>query len=197
MAFIFDLLQYSPIQAFTSCFVTPIQLYCQRHKTAHMLQWRFLRLYQLNRRKYQTDTNSYNTACDTLEHITAPHCLQCIPDTSSAQDAVQFSTAAYYNEVYKMVQHTADHASLAGASPTVCESLASAAPCAPAEVSASPPAQAQPGGGINASHARRLAVWHRSAWHPPPGGAVQRQGHGRRRGTIGGYHRISFRAFAR
>lgn len=30
-----------------------------------------------------------------------------------------------------------------------------------------------------------------------PGGAVQQQGRGGRRGTIGGYRRISFRAFAR
>lgn len=36
-----------------------------------------------------------------------------------------------------------------------------------------------------------------SVWHPPPGGAVQRQGRGGRRGTIGGYRRNSFRAFAR
>ena len=47
--------------------------------------------------------------------------------------------------------------------------------------------------------ARRLAIWNRSAVraHPLPGGAVQRQGHGWRRGTIDGYRRISFRAFAR
>nr|DAT92242.1 MAG TPA: hypothetical protein [Caudoviricetes sp.] len=35
------------------------------------------------------------------------------------------------------------------------------------------------------------------ARHPPPGGAVQRQGRGGRRGTIDGYRRVSFRAFAR
>lgn len=34
-------------------------------------------------------------------------------------------------------------------------------------------------------------------WHSPPGGAVQRQGRGGRRGTIGGSRRIFFRAFAR
>ena len=37
----------------------------------------------------------------------------------------------------------------------------------------------------------------RTGWHAPPGGAVQKQGRGGRRGTIGGYRRISFRAFAR
>lgn len=53
--------------------------------------------------------------------------------------------------------------------------------------------------GLDASHARRLAIWHRSAVkvHPPPGGAVQQQGCGGRRGTIDGFRRNSFRAFAR
>ena len=37
----------------------------------------------------------------------------------------------------------------------------------------------------------------RAVWHPPPGGAVQQQRRGERRGTIGGSRRISFRAFAR
>lgn len=37
----------------------------------------------------------------------------------------------------------------------------------------------------------------RAVWRPLPGGAVQQQGRGGRRGTIGGCRRISFRAFAR
>ena len=36
-----------------------------------------------------------------------------------------------------------------------------------------------------------------SARHHPPGGAVQRQGRGGRRGTLDGYRLVSFRAFAR
>ena len=36
-------------------------------------------------------------------------------------------------------------------------------PDAPAEGSTSPPAQGQSGGGLDTSHARRLAIWHRSA----------------------------------
>ena len=43
------------------------------------------------------------------------------------------------------VQQIADRASPAGSAPTVCGSLASAAPGAPAEGSASPPVQGQPG----------------------------------------------------
>ena len=54
--------------------------------------------------------------------------------------------------------------------------------------------------GLDASHVWRLGLAPgqrsgRAFWHPPPGGAVQRQGG--RRGTIGGCRRISFRAFAR
>lgn len=37
----------------------------------------------------------------------------------------------------------------------------------------------------------------RAVWHSPPGGAVQQQGRGGRRGTTGGSRRISFRAFSR
>ena len=37
----------------------------------------------------------------------------------------------------------------------------------------------------------------RAVWRSPPGGAVQQQGRGGRRGTIGGSRRISFRAVAR
>lgn len=50
--------------------------------------------------------------------------------------------------------------------------------------------QCQPGG-------LRSGTGHRSAWHPPPGVTVQQQGRGWRRGTIDGYRRVSFRAFAR
>lgn len=54
-------------------------------------------------------------------------------NTTATPDAVQVSTAAYYNKVYKRVQHTVDRTSPAGPAPTVCGSLASAALGAPAE----------------------------------------------------------------
>ena len=72
------------------------------------------------------------------------------------------------------VQHIADHASPAGSAPTVCGSLASVTPGAPAEWSASPRIQGQPGGlqsGIGQRSGRTVSVW-----HPPPGGAVQQRG---------------------
>jgi hypothetical protein len=81
--FYFALLQYNPIQAFTVRFVLFVQLYRTRYKTAHRaLQALFLRFALFYRPRYQTDTSGYNTACAT-------------------PDAVQLSTAAYYNKVYK------------------------------------------------------------------------------------------------
>lgn len=98
---------------------------------------------------------------------------------------------AYYNKVYKR----ADHASGGGSAPTVCGSLASAAHGAPAEGSASPPAQGQPGGVSmlptpDGWRSGTVAAVNQS-------GAVQQQGRGGRRGTTGGSRRISFRAIAR
>lgn len=83
-------------------------------------------------------------------------------------------------------QHTADHASPA-------HLLRGAAP---------PPVQGQPGGvsmlptpgGLRSGTGQRSG---RTSWHFLPGGAVQQQGCGGRRGTIGGSRRSSFRAFAR
>ena len=50
--------------------------------------------------------------------------------------------------------------------------LESAAPGAPADWSASPPAQAQPGGGFDASHVRRLVIWHRVSGQGAPAGTL-------------------------
>ena len=91
--FYFAILQYSPIQAFTTPFAPSMQLYHPRRKTAHKaLQALFLLFVQFYRRRYKTGKSEYNTACATLEHITAPQRLQHIPDTTP--DTVQLSTAA-------------------------------------------------------------------------------------------------------
>jgi hypothetical protein len=58
------------------------------------LQAHFRRFAPFYRRKYQTETSGYNTACATLEHITAPQHIQRILDTTATPDAVQVSTAA-------------------------------------------------------------------------------------------------------
>ena len=82
--FLFARIQYSRIQAFTACFAVSMQLYHQRHKTAHRaLQRLFLRLQPFNRPRYQTDTSGYNTTCATLEGIHAPGRAQPIPDTTA------------------------------------------------------------------------------------------------------------------
>jgi hypothetical protein len=93
--FYFALLQYSPIQAFTVRFVPSMKLYRPRHKIAYRaLQGLFLTFALFSRRKCQTDTSGYNTACAMLERITAPQHFQRVPDTTAAPDAVQVSTAA-------------------------------------------------------------------------------------------------------
>lgn len=158
--FYFARMQYSPIQAFTARFVLLMQLYHQRHKTAHRVSQRlFLRLRPLDRPQYQTDTSGYNTICATLEGIHAPGRAQPISryrrhsgtPCGSAQPPIiiryiRGCRGAPVMDPCQTVQHTADHASRG----------------APVEGSA-----------------RRGS---------PAAGA--------RRGTIGGYRRISFRAFA-
>jgi hypothetical protein len=123
--FYFALLQYGHAQAFTARFAPLMQLYRPRNKTARRaLQALFLRFIQSHHRRYQTDTSGYNTACTTLEHITAPHCLQRIPGYHHhAGTLYRSAQPPYYNKVYKAqrcppvidlcqtVQHTTDHAS--------------------------------------------------------------------------------------
>lgn len=151
--FCFTLLQYSRIQAFTAAFLPSMQLYRPNHKTAHRaLQGLFLRFVPFYRRRYQTDTSGYNTACAMLERITAPQSLQRVPDTTATPGRctgqhsrsiiimyIRAQRCAPVMDLCQMVQHITDH---------------------------------------------------------PPGGTVQRQKDGGRRGTIGGYRRISFWAFA-
>lgn len=82
--FYFAKMQYSPIQAFIARFVPSMHLYRPRHKTAHMaLQWLFLRLYPLNRPRYQTDKSGYNAICATLEGLPAPGRAQPILNTTA------------------------------------------------------------------------------------------------------------------
>ena len=177
-----------------------MQLYRPRHKTARKaLQALFPQFVPLSRRRYQTDTSSYNTVCDTLERITAPQHLHHIPDTTTTPGRrtgqhsrpiiiryIRVQRHAPVMDPCKTVQHT----SPAWSALAVCGSLASAAPGAPAEGSASPPVQGQPGGLQSGTGQRSGRTG--SACPPPPGGAVQRQGCGGRRGTIDGSRRSSF-----
>ena len=139
-------------------FCRPCNLYSQITKTVYRaLQGLFLGFVPFYRRKYQTDTSGYNTTCTTLERIThawtACTRYQIPPPRRTLYRSTQ---PPYYNNVYKgappvmdpcqTAQYIADHASPAGSAPTVCGSLASDTPGAPAEGSASPSAQGQPGG---------------------------------------------------
>nr|DAR83588.1 MAG TPA: hypothetical protein [Caudoviricetes sp.] len=59
-------------------------------------------------------------------------------------------------------------------------------PGAPAEGSASPPVQGQPGGGLDTSHARRFAIWHRVNGQASPAGTLHPAGQSSSRGAAGG-----------
>ena len=173
----------------------PCKLYCQHSKTAHgALQALFLLFAPFYRRRYQTDTSGYNTACSTLERITAPGCTPAHTKYKRyARMLYRSAQPPYYNNVYIRVRpfYGSMPARRGQLLPSVdCWQVLAACqqyrPGAPAEGSASPPVQGQPG-----------SLQFSTGWRPPPGGAVWQQRRGGRRGTIDGYRRISFRAFAR
>ena len=105
-------------------------LYRTRYKTAHKaLQGIFLQLCPLNSPRHQTDTSGYNTACATLERITASQHLQYIPDTRrhagryTGQHSrpiiiryIRAQRCAPVIDPCQTVQHIADHAS-----PAACD----------------------------------------------------------------------------
>ena len=146
-----------------------------------------------DRPRYQTDTSGYNTTRATLEGIHAPGRAPPIPDTTATPGRctgqhkpliiiryIRGCRGAPVMDPCQTVQHIANHASGGGSAPTVCGSLASATPGAPAEGSASPPVQSQPGGSryFPRPAACSMAPGQRSGravWHHPPGGAVQRR----------------------
>ena len=175
--FYFALMQYSPIQAFTARFVPFMQLYSSHRKTAHVaLQALFLRFSLFHRPRYQTDTSGYNTTCATLERTHAPgrtpaHTRYHTPRRTPYRPAQPPIIIRYIR-----VQRCA---------PIMdpCQTVQRITDYANPAGSASPPVQGQQSG--------------RTGWRPPPGGAVRRQEQGWQRGTIGGYRRSSFRAFAR
>lgn len=154
--FYFIMLQYDHIQAFTARFVSSMQLYSKRRKTSHgALQRIFLRFDPLNRHRYKADTIGYNTACATLERITAP-----------GHPPAHTRYQRHAGTLHRSAQPHTMQARRGQLLPCVdrwqvltrCQQYR---PGAPADVSASPPVKGQPGGGLDASHARRLAVWHR------------------------------------
>ena len=189
-----------------------MQLYRPRHKISHRtLQRLFLRLHPFTRPRYQTGKSGYNTTCATLKRITAPQHLQRIPEyrchvrtlyrPAQPPIIIRYIRGCRGAPCCGFMPDCAayrDHASGGGAAPTVCGSLASAAPGTPAEGSASSPVRGQPGGvSMLSTSGTGSAV---RAGHPGtlhPAGQSSDRGRGGRRGTIGGSRRISFRAVAR
>lgn len=168
--FCFAQIQYSPIQAFTARFAVSMQFH-PRHKTVYRaLQRLFLRLHPLNRPRYKADKSGYNVTCDTLEGIHAPGRPHPIPDTTATPGRCtdQHSPPIIIRYIRRC-------------------SISQTMPARRVSILPTP-------GGCSLAPGQRSG---RAVWHPPPGGAVQRQGHGGRRGTIGGLRRISFRAVAR
>lgn len=193
------------MQAFTTCFAVSMQLYRPRHKTAHRaLQRLFLRLRPFNRPRYQTDTSGYNTACATLGRYTGQHrppiiiryIRECRGSSLSWFYARRRSTSQTVPVAAGQLLPCADRWQVL----TVCQQYR---PGAPAEGSASPPVYGQPGGDSilptpgdwrsgtgSAVQGVRSGTLH-------PAGQSSGKGRGGRRGTIGGFRRSSFRAFAR
>ena len=91
---------YKRLKWLLSC---PCSLYRPHHKTSHRdLQGRFLQFVPFYRCIYQTDTSSYNTACATLERITAA----AAPPAHTryqhhARTLYRSTQPSYYNKVYK------------------------------------------------------------------------------------------------
>ena len=176
--FYFALLQYSRIQAFTAAFIPSMQLYRQRHKTAYRaLQWLFLWLdpfhRQNNTRPTKADITPPTSRWSVSQHRSTSSTYQdtnAPPGRCTGQHShpiiIRYMKGQRHAPVMdpcQTVQHIADYASPAGSAP--------------------PPVQGQPGGWRSGTG---------SAWHSPPGVAVQQSGRGGRRGTIGGSRRSSF-----
>ena len=127
-----------------------------------------------------------------LRHAGAYHSTAAplpIPDTTATQDAVQASTACYYKRYIRVRPLLWLHARQSSISQTMPARRGQRLHLY--EVSPEAVSMLPTPGGLQSGTGSAVKA------HPPPGGAVQQQGCGGRRGTIGGYRRSSFRAFSR
>lgn len=126
--FYFALLQYSYIQSFTGRFVPSMQLYHQLRKTAHRALHGCFRWFgPFQRTQYSNYTSQLCTDCATLEGIPSSAAPPAYTRYQRrARTLYRSAQTVYYNNVYKRVQHIADHARPEGSAPAVCGSLASA-----------------------------------------------------------------------
>lgn len=134
---------------------------------------RFAVSMQLYRPRHVRAHTRARTPCTDTSYQTPRRTLYSLAQPPIIIRYIRVQGCAAVMDPCQTVQHIADHDSPAG--------------------SASPPVQGQPVG-LQSGTGQQSG---RTGWHPPPGGAVQRQERGGRRGTIGGYRRSSFRAFAR
>lgn len=160
MAFIFARRRTSYIQAFTARFVQSMQSYTTQATKQRTGLYKGVSV-------NLTHSSAHNTAAAQAAYTPiAPrwrayhqalhlHRYQIPPPRWTLHSLAQPPIIIRYIRVRRCapvmdprqaVQHNTDHASPAGSSPTVCGSLASSAPDAPAEGSTSPPAHGQPGG---------------------------------------------------
>ena len=195
-AFIFALLQYSQIQAFTALFVSSMQFIPPEHQNrlqgfaavfplifpvpAHTIQQPHKPpMHRLHHTRGHTIKRS--TSTDTRYRRNTGHCT----GQSSRPIIIR----------YIRVQHTANHASPAGGQ------LLPSADCWQAQTHCQQYRPGAPSEGCSVStctrSARRLAIWHRVNPAHSTRRAVQQQGARRARGTTGGFPPNFFWAFAR
>ena len=164
--FCFALLQCSPTQAFTAVFISSMQLYRPRYKTAHRALQALFLLFAIFYTYYPA---AHSTMLCSLRHA-GGHTGRC--NASSAYQIppprrAPYKSAQphYYNKVYKGAPLLWIHARQCNISQTMPARRGQLLPFAdrwqvlhPAHLlrkSAFPPIQGQPGGGLDASHA-----WH-------------------------------------
>lgn len=145
----------------------PCKLYRPRHKTVHKALQALFRLFAMFRRYCMavhpaiphhlrragahTRARTHSSAYQIPPPHQTPHRLAQPPIIIRY---IRMQRRTPVMDPCQTVQYITDHARPAWSAPAACGSLASAAPGAPAEGSASPP---------KTGSARRLAIWHRSA----------------------------------
>lgn len=146
--FYFALLQYSRIQVFTACFVSPMQFIPPaQQNSAQGFTRAFPAICRVLPLLLYIYIYAYPTIPHHLRYAGAYHSAAAPPARTRyqrhARALYRSAQPPYYNNVYKGAEVPACYRSMP-------DGAAHRRPC-------------QPGGGLDASHAQRLAIWHRSA----------------------------------
>lgn len=163
-------------------------------------------MHPLNRPQYQTDTSSYNTTCATLERLPAPGRPPPIPDTTATPGRCtgqhRPSIIIRYIRGCSGAPLSWIHARQCSISQTMPAAAGQRLPCAD-HWKALHPAHPLRGQRLHLYRVIPAGVsmlptpsgWRSGTLHPAEQSSSRRRSG--RRGTIGGFRRISFRAFAR